>query len=276
MVFGLGLRRRAKAVVKGWWLYILPLPLAFKAVFSLWSGEIGTMAAAAAGYAMFLFGAGIARRGFAGDAAFRERAYAKVTPFKAAGAGILGLATAFAAYTTAGHDIITSIAFGIACVIGFFLVYGFDPRRGRQAVPADIGISEEEIRAALGEAYAKVDGIETAGQTIGSVEFRERLNRIVASAQKILTTIEENPRELRRARRFINVYLDGARQITEKYARSHTRADSPLLEQNFRRLLIDMETVCEEQYQKLADNSVSDLDIQIEVLTTRLKHEGVG
>lgn len=274
MVIGLGFRRRT--VVKGWWLYILPLPLALKAVFSLWSGEIATMTAAAAAYAMFLFGAGIARRGFASDAALRERPYAKVTPFKAAGAGIFGLASAFAAFATAGHDIITSIAFGIACVIGFFLVYGFDPRRARQTVPADIGITAEEIRAALGEAYAKVDGIETAGRAIGSVEFRERLNRIVASAQKILTAIEENPRELRRARRFINVYLDGARQVTERYARTHERTGSPVLEQNFRRLLIDMENVCEEQYQKLSDNSVSDLDVQIEVLTTRLKREGVG
>lgn len=276
MVFGLGLRRKTRAAVKGWWLYILPLPLAFKAVFSLWSGEIGTMTAAAAAYAMFLFGAGIARRGFARDAAERERPYAKVIPYKAAAAGVFGLATAFAALGVAGHDLVTAAAFGIACVIGFFLVYGFDPRRARQTVPADIGISAEEIRAALSEAYAKVDGIETAGQAIASLEFRERLDRIVASAQKVLSAIEENPRELRRARRFINVYLDGARQVTENYARTHSRADSPLLEQNFRRLLIDMENVCEEQYQKLADSSVTDLDVQIEVLTTRLKREGVA
>lgn len=275
MALGLGLRRRAKAV-KGWWLYILPLPLAFDAVFSLWSGEIGAMATAAAAYAMFLFGADIARRGFARDAERRGRAFARVVPYKATAAGTFGLATAFAAFAAAGHDIVTSAAFGVACVIGFFLVYGFDPKRAQPSVPADIGVSADEIRAALGEAYAKVDGIETAGKAIGSLEFRERLGRIVGGAQKILSAIEENPRELRRARRFINVYLDGARQVTEKYARTHTQADSPLLEQNFRRLLIDMETVCEEQYQKLTDNSVSDLDVQIEVLTTRLKREGVG
>ena len=36
-----------------------------------------------------------------------------------------------------------------------------------------------------------------------------------------------------------------------------------------------METVCQEQYQHLVDNDKVDLDVQIEVLTTRLKREGV-
>ena len=73
----------------------------------------------------------------------------------------------------------------------------------------------------------------------------------------------------------MNVYLDGAQQVTDKFARTHNDANSAELEANFRTLLDDMETVCEEQYQHLVDNDMVDLDVQIEVLTTRLKREGV-
>ncbi len=225
-----------------------------------------------------MLGAGIARRGFAREAAFFERPFAAPPPpYKAAGGAIIGLATAFAAFAAAGHDPITAAAFGIAAAIGFFLAYGFDPRTSGAALPADHGVTDEEIRAALSGAYAKVEKIELAGRSIRSPDFRARLGRIVGGAQRILATIEENPRTLRRARRFINVYLDGARQVTETYARTHaTGAPQPQIERNFRQLLIEMEAVCEEQQRKLADNSLVDLDVQIEVLAARLKHEGAG
>jgi 5-bromo-4-chloroindolyl phosphate hydrolysis protein len=268
--------KRMRSTVRGGWLYVLPLPLAFDALVSLWTGSLGAMLAASLAYGGFLFGATVARLGFAHEAEFEDKSFATRPPrYKAFGAGILALTTAFAAYASAGHDAVTAGAFGIACAIGFFLLYGFDPRASRLTLPADLGVSADEIEAALREAYAKVDGIELAGGQIRSLEFRHRLGRIVTGARKVLVTIEENPRSLRRARRFINVYLDGARQVTEKYARTHVGAEAPQLEQNFRQLLIDMESACEEQHRMLADNNLVDLDVQIEVLATRLKHEGV-
>ena len=38
---------------------------------------------------------------------------------------------------------------------------------------------------------------------------------------------------------------------------------------------MDMETASKEQYQKLMQKDLVDLDVQIEVLSTRLKREGV-
>lgn len=273
----LALWKRAKRTVRGWWLYLLPMPLAFDTLVSLWTGSIGAMLSSAIALAGLVLGAGIARAGFAREEAFHERPFsAPPPPLKAVGGGLIGLSTAFAAFAAAGHDPITAAAFGIAASIGFFLAYGFDPRAGGDLLPAEFGVTADELRAALSEAYAKVEGIEVAGRSIRSAEFRARLGRIVAGAEQVLATIEENPRTLRRARRFINVYLDGARQVTETYARTHTQDTPPALEHNFRQLLIDMEAVCGEQQRKLADNNLNDLDVQIEVLATRLKHEGVG
>ncbi len=82
-------------------------------------------------------------------------------------------------------------------------------------------------------------------------------------------------RDLRRARKFLNVYLDGAHKVTEGYAKTHARVAAPELDDNFRRVLITIEEVFQEQQQKLLETDITDLDVQIEVLTTQLKREGV-
>lgn len=87
--------------------------------------------------------------------------------------------------------------------------------------------------------------------------------------------LEQDPRDLRRARKFLNVYLDGARQVTQGYAKTHGRMTTPELEDSFRRVLTTIEEVFAEQQQKLLEADVTDLDVQIEVLTTQLKREGV-
>ncbi|HAO32370.1 MAG TPA: hypothetical protein DCQ84_05350, partial [Candidatus Competibacteraceae bacterium] len=101
------------------------------------------------------------------------------------------------------------------------------------------------------------------------------LRRIVGQARQILTMLEEDPRDLRRARKFLNVYLDGAKQVTEGYAKTHGRLNTPELENNFRQVLATIEEVFGEQRQKLLEADLTDLDVQIEVLTTQLKREGV-
>ena len=55
----------------------------------------------------------------------------------------------------------------------------------------------------------------------------------------------------------------------------HQQANSSILEQNFVNVLESIESVFLEQKEKLIENEVFDLDIQIEVLTKQLKQEGI-
>ena len=91
----------------------------------------------------------------------------------------------------------------------------------------------------------------------------------------MLALIEKDPRDIRRARKFLKVYLEGAEQVTERFAALEKEPLSPEIEHRFRTLLVDMENVFAEQHQKLLENDILDLDVQIEVLTARLRREGV-
>ena len=249
---------------KGWLLFVLPLPLLLKAVMALWSGQLVPLAVSGAGLVLLLLGAWLIRQGFGQTT---RRRVGRPPPLKTAGAGLIGIGAALTAWLAAGHGLPIAICFGLGALLGCYLVYGFD-LGGKRIGKGDVG-------AALSEAYVKLDRIEAAARQISSPEFSARMARIVEWAEKILDRIAEDPGDLRRARKFLNVYLDGVHEVTEKYARTHPNTGSVELEDNFRTLLADMEQVSEEQYQRLIDDDVVDLDVQIEVLTTRLKREGV-
>nr|WP_305910298.1 5-bromo-4-chloroindolyl phosphate hydrolysis family protein [Methylomarinum sp. Ch1-1]MDP4522635.1 5-bromo-4-chloroindolyl phosphate hydrolysis family protein [Methylomarinum sp. Ch1-1] len=127
----------------------------------------------------------------------------------------------------------------------------------------------------LEESALIIRDIEQANDKIENPELNQRIERICEIANGILAEIEADPRDIRRARKFLNVYLDGARKVTEGYARTHRHSQSGELEQNFRNVLATIESVFQEQKQKLLEDDVFDLDVQIEVLNTQLKREGI-
>jgi hypothetical protein len=101
------------------------------------------------------------------------------------------------------------------------------------------------------------------------------MQRITDQARVVLGQLETDPKDLPRARRFLVTYLDGTRDVVAKYAaQQHDLADTPLAE-NFRRVLTTIEQVFKEQEEVLKQDDKTDLEIQIEVLETQLKREGV-
>lgn len=255
--------RRRPIWIGGWLLFLLPLPLFWAMLIALGKGALGGFLGSAFALGLLMLGAWVTRRGLHQA---KRRPMSSSLPLKSIGGVITAVGTAFTAWV-AGHNPVIGICFGLAALLGFYLAYGFDRRLKLS--------SDKDVASALEEAYRKLERLEEAGDNIGSRDFRDRLQRISGWGEKILDRIGEDPEDFRRARKFLNVYLDGAQQVTDKFARTRSDANSAELEENFRTLLTDMETVCEEQYQRLIDDDMVDLDVQIEVLTTRLKREGV-
>lgn len=261
---------------KGILMFLLPLPVLFAAIASLARGDLGGLLGNAAGYGLFLAGALLLRRGLLAEAEYERRRVSRAPwPLKTLGGGVAALATGVTAWLGAGQHPVMAVAFGLAALLGCYLTYGFDPRAAKRFTDRDGVDTTDRVLEALAQAERGITAIEQATRNIRNAELNNRLRRIAAKARQILTMLEEDPRDLRRARKFLNVYLDGARQVTEGYAKTHARVAAPELEDNFRRVLVTIEEVFQEQQQKLLETDVTDLDVQIEVLTTQLKREGV-
>ncbi|HPF57820.1 MAG TPA: 5-bromo-4-chloroindolyl phosphate hydrolysis family protein [Candidatus Competibacteraceae bacterium] len=261
---------------KGLLMFLLPLPVLAAALMSLARGQLGPLIGDAAGYGLFLAGALLLRRGLLSQSEYDRRRIAKTPwPFKTLGSGLIALATGVTAWLGVGHHPAIGGAFSLVAFLGCYLCYGFDPRSAKRFTDGYGVDATEHVLKALAQAECSITAIEEAARDIRNAELNARLQRIAQLARDILKMLEEDPRDLRRARKFLNVYLDGAQKVTEGYAKTHSRVAAPELDDNFRRVLATIEEVFQEQQQKLLESDLTDLDIQIEVLTAQLKREGV-
>lgn len=262
-------------VAKSTLMFILTLPILIAAVIAMARGLLTPMVGNAIGYALLLAGAWLLLRGLVAEAAYERRLIARTPwPLKALGSGLVGVGTGVTAWLGVGHHPGIGIAFGLVALLGCLLFYGRDPRTAKR-VTSPTGLdTTDQVLSALEQAERSIVAIEQSSADIHQPELHRRLVRIARLARDILTLLEEDPRDLRRARKFLNVYLDGVQRVVAGYAKTHKRATSPDLDASFRRVLASIEGVFQEQHQKLLETDIMDLDVQIEVLTSQLKREG--
>ncbi|MEM8915526.1 MAG: 5-bromo-4-chloroindolyl phosphate hydrolysis family protein [Pseudomonadota bacterium] len=261
---------------RGLFLFVLAVPFAVATFNALRSGQTMGMVFFGLGLALMLASAQATRKGLQAEKAYDDRPIAQPPSLPMKGFGGLAAAGAvgLTAWLATGLDIVAAAALAVAALVGHTLAYGLDPRKSKGEI-AGHGFTPDEVAEAVDEALGKIDAIEKSARSIKVREFTARLNSICGIARSVVTNIEKDPGDLRRARRFLNIYLDSARQVTEKYAKTHKDLDDAELEHNFRDLLVNMENAFEEQRDRLLRNDKLDLDVEIEVLSDQLRREGI-
>ena len=274
------LTRRARAwapVAKAAALFLLPAPLLLAAVVAVIRGDLETLARTGSAAGSLLAAGVLALRALTAEARYTlgERPAPPAVPLKLLSAVLTSLGAALAA-TAAGHDLASALVFAAIAALGAAAFYGRDLRPARIELPIVEGVDRNAVMQQLQEAHARLRSIEAASSAIAVPEFADRLDRIVTAGRNILAEIERDPRDASRARRFLTVYLDSAARVTQEYARTARQIRHGALDQNFRQLLIDMEHTFAEQHRKLLEHDVLTLDVEIEVLQTRLKRDGTA
>lgn len=259
-----------------WPLWVLSAPLLPAAVSALATGRFTGFLGDALGWALIAGAAVLTKQGLADHDTGRERRFSRGwrLPLKNLAAAALGLGTTVAAVAGVDHPLPIALAFGAIALLGYHLVYGLEPLR----VGGRFAAADKESRAvadALAEAEGRLINIERAAAAIGNLELRQRLTRIAHQGRGMLEQIAERPSDLRRARRFLTVFLEGTEQVSDGYVRTHHHAESPELEQSFRNVLVSIEDQFVRQRERLRQADVLDLDVQIEVLKKQLEQEGI-
>jgi len=258
---------------KGLLLFIMPMPVLITAIINLLKGNITASITSGLLFAAFMVAAIVARHGFKLESKFKQKKFSKAPgkPFKSFAAIILAATTALTAFLLTNYNVFESALFGAVTLIAFYVAYGVDPREDRTG-NISLGTNADEVFAALEEAELKITSIESSRKDIKNIEFNRHLKLIIEKARGILTLIEEDPKDLSRARRFLKVYLDGTARVTESYANTQNKsASTAALDQNFAEVLESIENTFDEQHKKLLENDQFDLDVKIEVLKAQLK-----
>ncbi len=263
-----------------WGLRLLPSVFAFPLLAALVGGEPIKLLALMSGTALLVVAGMLVRRGLDATAEYEERRFAKPPlPYRFTGAIAIGLAFLVVSWFGTGYGLLTGLVFGALGVFASLMTYGRDPSTAKspdRAITDRAGVTADRVVTAIAEAEAKIDEIKEHAATLQNRELRGRIDRIVDRAHAVLDEIERDPKDLARARRFLNTYLDGTRNVIRDYTRRQQDFAQTELASNFTNVLGTIEQVFDDQVEHLKKDEALDLEVAIEVLQTQLTREGVG
>ena len=258
-------------------LFLLPLPLLIVIAGALIADDIERLTLAASALACFWMAGVLTWRGLASEMGYvlGDEIDLDRIPRKFLGTLLTAGGAALAALT-ANHSMVGAATFAALGGVGHLCFYGLDLRVRRVTVTPVDGLDVASIADQIEQAHRRLRGIDAAANAIAVPEFRSSLARITAAGRDILAEIARDPRKASRARRFLNLFLDSTERVTAEYARTHPGIRSRPLEENFRKLLLDMEDTFSQQQRRLLESDAMSLDVEMEVLNARLKQEGVS
>ncbi|MFN3614879.1 MAG: 5-bromo-4-chloroindolyl phosphate hydrolysis family protein [Rubrimonas sp.] len=268
-------RRATSVSLRGIVLLLLPTPLLLGAAGALISADPARLAGFIGAYAALLAGAGLTRTGLAAEAAYRARAVARPPAFprKLFGAALTALGVA-AAGLLGGAAFASAAGMGALAAALHVVAFGPDPMRSK-GLDGLSGAALEEAATRLETARRLIGEMVEAAARFEDRELSRRVGALAAEAEAVVAQLERDPAGLGRARRFLAVYLVGARDAAVKYAQSWDESRDPAIAARYGALLEDLSAQFADHRKALAAGDRAALEIEIDVLRDRLKLEGV-
>lgn len=234
----IGWRTRAR----GFGLPFFASPLIPAALLGALGGDERIVAGSALGFGLSVLAARVLRRGRKGDA---DRA-----------AWIMAVGTGLAAWLAAGLGVI----FPFVLAAGAF----FGTRMSFQALPETEPPPPPTPPSPIEQARERLARIEGAATRLNE----PRLMGVAQAMEGVLDDLAERPERLPQARRFLAVHLGGLERITE---RLEGGAAPP---ERLPALLEDLSRTAGDLRGRLRREETEALDIQVKVMSDRLREEG--
>lgn len=253
---------------------LLFVPGALLAFLSFGSGP-EALALGLGGAATWTLGAWLTREGLKAEAAYHERKVARrpALPRKILGSLLIGGGTVLAGMS---HDVglTGSALYGVIAAALHLTAFGLDPLRNKSLEGVD-EFQQDRVARVVDEAEAHLTAMMGAIRRAQDPRLEARVERFQQSVREMLRTVEEDPRDLTASRRFLGVYLMGARDATIKFADIYARDRDVGAKSDYLMLLTDLEENYVAKTRKLLEDSNTDLTVEIDVLRDRLQREGV-
>lgn len=252
-------------------LFLAPLPLAVRAFFQ----DPAALALTLVGLGLLLLAAWLTREGILAQEAYEARKIARrpALPRKLLASVLTGAGLFAAAYAEQGGLVNPAIFAVLGAALHSF-AFGLDPMRDKGMEGVDT-FQQDRVARAVGEAEKHLAAMKDAILRAGDRQLEARVDRFQATAREMFRTVEEDPRDLTTARKFLGVYLLGTRDATSKFADIYSRTRDAQARADYEALLDDLEKNFSARTKAMLLDDRSDLNVEIEVLRERLMREGV-
>ena len=257
---------------KGILLYLFALPLFLSVVIALFQTNIQAFILNGIGFMLFMGVITLAKKGFTQEAEYRTKTLAKApkVPYKNIAGVLLGITTLYSAYVAGDIPLLKSLFLALIAIAGWFLYYGTDPKADKLKNLGDI--SAEFVLETIHEAQGKLDVIRAHMKQIHDTALHRKLSGAVTQAEQILQTIQEDPKDVRVARKFLTVYIDGIAKVTESYTQLDEAHIDDATQARLHTLMDEVQTRFDKELERLKGNNQFDLDVRIDTLKAQINH----
>ena len=270
---GTGAKRsvRMRHGVKASILFLLPLLVLVTAFFQ----PVSAMVVDLLGGATLLLSAWLTREGLRAEHAFHERTVARrpAIPRKALGSIAMGLGVG--ALIFGGHwALIPAILLGLVAAGLHLIAFGLDPLRDKVIDGAKRHDTARVVRK-IDEAERILDQMSHAIARVHDRHIVARVKAFQATVQQMFRQIEDDPRDLAAARRYLGVYLEGARDATTQFVNLYTHTRDIKIRDDYLAFLDDLDTNFAKRTAAMLTDDRTNFDVEIEVLRDRLKQDNL-
>ncbi len=265
-------KRRSRVGARVNFLFLVPLPLAVRA----FTQDPGALAMTLVALGVLLLSAWLTREGLLAQEAYEGRKIARrpALPRKLLGSALMGIGLYTAVYAAGGGVINGAIFATLGGVLHSF-AFGLDPMRNKGMAGID-SFQQDRVARVVEEGEKHLKSMKDAILRAGDRKLEARVERFQTTVRDMFRTVEDDPRDLSAARRYLGVYLQGARDATAKFADLYGRTRDTGARADYETLLDDLETGFSAKTRALLLDNKSDMTVEIEVLRERLEREGVA
>ncbi|QEU07884.1 5-bromo-4-chloroindolyl phosphate hydrolysis family protein [Paracoccus yeei] len=252
------------------WITLMGIPFLLSA---FWQGPLG-LAAHLAAFGGLALGMALTREGLRAEAAYDARPVARrpAWPRKLFGGILTGVALGVGSWVPGAE--LGAAVIGVAGGVLHWLAFGPDPMRDKGMEGID-SVQQDRAHRIIAEGEAHLKAMQDAILRTGDRRLDARVAMFAATARDLFQRIEQDPGDIAATRRYMGVYLQGARDATVKFADLYAQTRDPRARQDYETLLGDLESQFAARTRKLVEGDRADLDIEISVLRDRLAREGV-
>lgn len=252
-------------------LFIPPIPMVFMSL----SGGAARLALALVAAGVLWSAAWLLREGLRAEAAYHARKVARRPAFpRKIAAGILTGIGAGLAARWSEPGMVAPVLYGFIAAGLHVAAFGPDPLRDKGMEGID-NFQRDRVARVVDEGEAHLRAMTEAIRRTGDRALEDRVAQFQRTARELFRTVEEDPRDLTQARRYMTVYLRGAGDATARFADIFARSRDAQVRADYLALLDDLEQNFAARTRKMLLDDRSDLTIEMEVLRERLQREGV-
>ena len=252
-------------------LFILPLIAAGAALFQ----PVAGLAVDLTGAGALMLSAWLTRDGVRAEDAFDERKVARrpAIPRKIFGSVLMGTGVGLLVFG-GQWNLVAAIIMGAIAGALHLASFGLDPLADKGLEGLDRR-ETDRIARKIDEAEAVLAQMTDAIKRARDRQLEARVQAFEETVRQMFRQVEADPRDLTAARRYLGVYLQGARDATVQFVDLYARNRDAQVRADYEAFLTDMDTNFARRTTAMLTDDRTNFDVEIEVLRDRLTRENL-